>query len=48
MQYRRKAQPIGKSGAPQRTLQRHSARFVALEFILRKRKCVMVNATFPF
>jgi hypothetical protein len=46
MQYRRKAQPIGKSRALRRILLRQAARFVALEFILRKRQSVMVNATF--
>jgi hypothetical protein len=47
-QYRGKATPFGKSRGRRRALAHRHARFVVLEFILRKRRLVMVNAGFLF
>jgi hypothetical protein len=48
LHYKRKATPNGKQNLPRAVLARQRARFVALEFILRKRRLVMVNAGFRF
>jgi hypothetical protein len=43
--YRAKPTPFGKSGAPRGVIAAAFVRFVALEFILRKRRTIMVNAS---
>jgi hypothetical protein len=48
LHYKRKATPNGKQNLPRAVLARQRACFVALEFILRKRRLVMVNAGFRF
>jgi hypothetical protein len=48
LHYKRKATPNGKQKLPRAVLARPRARFVALKFILRKRRLVMVNAGFRF
>jgi hypothetical protein len=46
LHYKRKATPNGKQKLPRAVLARPRARFVALKFILRKRRSVMVNGGF--
>jgi hypothetical protein len=48
LHYKRKATPNGKRKLLRAALLRGRARFVALEFICRKKRCVMVNAAFRF
>jgi hypothetical protein len=48
LHYKRKATPNGKRKLLRAALRRSRARFVALEFIWRKKRRVMVNAAFRF
>jgi hypothetical protein len=48
LHYKRKATPNGKRKLLRVALLRGRARFIALEFIWRKKRCVMVNAAFRF